>query len=90
MKLLLVGFVVMVALLPFIHANTLTCTALDRTTKTIPSSKVNDDYCDCPVNGEDEPSTSACAHTVKQFTCVGDVDQKAIPLSFVRGILLIR
>jgi len=22
--------------------------------------KVNDDYCDCPVDGSDEPSTSAC------------------------------
>ncbi|CAG7838443.1 unnamed protein product [Allacma fusca] len=23
-------------------------------------SKVNDDYCDCPADGSDEPSTSAC------------------------------
>merc|ERR1711934_1181554 len=32
----------------------------------IPASKVNDDYCDCPEGG-DEPGTSACPDT--QFFC---------------------
>lgn len=28
----------------------------------LPASAVNDDYCDCPLDGFDEPGTSACAH----------------------------
>jgi hypothetical protein len=32
-----------------------------KTTRTIPASRVNDDYCDCPLTGADEPNTSACA-----------------------------
>ena len=30
-------------------------------THKIPESKVNDGYCDCPVDGADEPNTDACA-----------------------------
>lgn len=30
------------------------------TSKKISWDKVNDDYCDCPLDGSDEPSTSAC------------------------------
>lgn len=26
----------------------------------IPIAKVNDDYCDCPEDGSDEPETNAC------------------------------
>eukprot|EP00930_Biecheleria_cincta_P044451 TRINITY_DN3056_c0_g1_i1.p1 TRINITY_DN3056_c0_g1~~TRINITY_DN3056_c0_g1_i1.p1 ORF type:complete len:805 (-),score=163.12 TRINITY_DN3056_c0_g1_i1:43-2457(-) len=29
-------------------------------TKLLPASSVNDDYCDCPGDGSDEPGTSAC------------------------------
>lgn len=28
--------------------------------KTIPMNWVNDDYCDCPEDGSDEPNTNAC------------------------------
>lgn len=28
----------------------------------IPIEKVNDDYCDCPEDGSDEPETNACAN----------------------------
>uniref|UniRef100_A0A0K8TRV2 Glucosidase II beta subunit N-terminal domain-containing protein n=1 Tax=Tabanus bromius TaxID=304241 RepID=A0A0K8TRV2_TABBR len=30
--------------------------------KEIPFNKVNDDYCDCLLDGSDEPSTNACAN----------------------------
>jgi hypothetical protein len=32
-----------------------------RKTVTIPAHRINDDYCDCPMTGADEPNTSACA-----------------------------
>ncbi|KAL6080636.1 Glucosidase 2 subunit beta [Balamuthia mandrillaris] len=36
--------------------------------KMIPLAWVNDDYCDCPDNGADEPGTSACSKS--RFYCV--------------------
>ncbi|GIL71756.1 hypothetical protein Vretimale_812 [Volvox reticuliferus] len=39
------------------HGGTFTC--ISGIPKTIPFSRVNDDYCDCP-DGSDEPGTSAC------------------------------
>lgn len=80
-------FLVLATVGSAITAEPFTCLAADRSTKTITTSMVDDNYCDCPINGEDEPSTSACAHTVKRFTCVGDVDEKTIPLTFVRGLI---
>ncbi|KAK7074528.1 hypothetical protein SK128_015001 [Halocaridina rubra] len=35
--------------------------------KAITKDKVNDDYCDCPEDGSDEPKTNAC--TDSKFTC---------------------
>ncbi|KAL7485816.1 hypothetical protein ACHAW6_011408 [Cyclotella cf. meneghiniana] len=32
--------------------------------QTIPADKINDDYCDCPFDGLDEPETGACAGSV--------------------------
>jgi hypothetical protein len=63
----------------------ITCIVEDRSTKTLPPSYLNDDYCDCIVDGEDEPTTSACAHVLKRFICEQNTDKKAISFSFVRG-----
>lgn len=47
--------------------------------RTIPFSQVNDDYCDCPEDGSDEPSTNACA--LGSFSCAQQ--DKRIPPSRV-------
>lgn len=39
------------------------------TGEVIEVSKVNDDYCDCPEDGSDEPLTSACENS--HFQCTG-------------------
>lgn len=41
---------------------------------------INDDFCDCPFDGADEPMTSACANG--KFTCIQD--GKVIPSGWVR------
>lgn len=42
------------------------------------STMVNDNYCDCEVDGSDEPLTSACTHG--EFVCV---DHQRIPSPYV-------
>ena len=41
----------------------------------VPPARVDDDYCDCPVDGGDEPHTSACASAAlaarPSFACAG-------------------
>ena len=32
--------------------------------RTLPASAINDGYCDCPHDGQDEPDTGACAGSV--------------------------
>jgi hypothetical protein len=46
--------------------------------------QVNDDYCDCPEDGSDEPSTGACSNSV--FVCAGE-EGKAIPGSRVNDFI---
>nr|XP_045583391.1 uncharacterized protein LOC123746138 [Procambarus clarkii] len=45
--------------------------------KVISQSKVNDDYCDCPEDGSDEPRTNACVNG--KFSCLKFI--KAFPES---------
>ncbi|KAH3766009.1 glucosidase 2 subunit beta [Pelomyxa schiedti] len=48
----------------------------------VPAARVNDDYCDCPVDGLDEPLTSACP--VGKFKCANrGYIPISIPSSFV-------
>lgn len=55
--------------------------------KTVADAYINDNYCDCMKDGEDETTTSACAHTKETFRCAKDLDKKDIPLSFLNGTL---
>jgi hypothetical protein len=50
------------------HTRPLQC---DKNTKSIAPSRINDNYCDCLIDGLDEPSTSACSGVSKepQFWC---------------------
>lgn len=38
-----------------------TCVTEDGSSQTLRADQVNDDYCDCPWTGADEPNTAACA-----------------------------
>lgn len=51
--------------------------------KVITEDKVNDDYCDCPEDGSDEPRTNAC--TVNKFSCTNVVKgfPRRIPSAWV-------
>eukprot|EP00798_Chlamydomonas_sp_ICE-L_P001676 gene1676-33070_t len=51
------------------------------TSKEIPFSRVNDDYCDC-LNGSDEPGTSAC-HNGKFFCTNKGNESSSLSSSFV-------
>lgn len=43
-------------------AETLECaTGWNDELKVIPSEWINDGYCDCPLDGKDEPDTQACS-----------------------------
>jgi len=46
---------------------------------TIPLSFVNDNYCDCPFDGRDEPGTSACMNG--NFFC--EIGNTTIPTTMV-------
>jgi protein kinase C substrate 80K-H len=46
------------------HGDTFTCVGNNemKNYKTIPLSSINDDFCDCTLDGSDEPGTSACSY----------------------------
>jgi hypothetical protein len=46
-------------------ANTMTC---DNGRRRIPTAWINDGYCDCPIEGSDEPLTGACGGAIN-FQC---------------------
>ncbi|OQR92386.1 hypothetical protein ACHHYP_20142 [Achlya hypogyna] len=47
------------------------------------NDQINDDYCDCPEDGLDETTTSACSHIVPvvEFVCK---DARLVPTTVVR------
>lgn len=59
-RLFLVGSLVLAA--PLATAmSPVDCLQVDGSVLVIPAERVNDDYCDCPSTGADEPGTAACA-----------------------------
>lgn len=40
--------------------------------------RVNDDFCDCPGDGSDEPGTSACSNGTLRLRCFIDIDRYAL------------
>ena len=45
-----------------IQAQELRCAnGWNKEVKVIPSDWINDGYCDCPLDGKDEPETEACS-----------------------------
>ncbi|XP_068212147.1 uncharacterized protein [Palaemon carinicauda] len=63
-----------------VEADVFTCRASG---KVISKDKVNDDYCDCPEDGSDEPRTNACTNS--KFSCVKNAKgfPKVIPSAWV-------
>ena len=49
----------------------------------ITKDKVNDDYCDCPEDGSDEPRTNACANSKFSCTKVAKGFPEVIPSAWV-------
>jgi len=43
----------------------------------VPENQMNDDYCDCPLDGADEPNTNACSGSmVGAFTGIPAVSHE--------------
>ena len=78
-----IAILVLVGLIATVASTT--CAVEDGSIITLPPSYLNDNYCDCVVDGEDESTTSACAHISKKFVCEKNVDKKAISFAFVKG-----
>lgn len=50
------------AAVPVVTADTIQCaTGWNQEMKDIPQDWINDGYCDCPLDGADEPNTDACS-----------------------------
>lgn len=66
-----------------LHANSSATFKCEASGKVIPSDKVNDDYCDCPEDGSDEPRTNACVNG--KFLCLKHVKNfpKSVPSGWV-------
>jgi hypothetical protein len=61
-----------------LDSGTFACTS--QPDKLIPFSQVNDDFCDCPKDGSDEPGTEACA--AQSALIRHGLDQNSKPLRF--------
>lgn len=69
--------------LAVIQVNTSSTFKCETSGKVISYSKVNDDYCDCPEDGSDEPRTNACVNG--KFVCLKHIISfpKSVPSGWV-------
>lgn len=52
----------------------------------LPKEYINDNFCDCVVDGTDEPATAACSGTPLQFQCNKPARQKGLQLMMQNAI----
>lgn len=72
------------AAVPVVTADTIQCaTGWNQEMKDIPQDWINDGYCDCPLDGADEPNTDACSGSRAwpgiQLTVRGSSEEESPP-----------
>ena len=90
-KILLGVLVIMAVAVNPILAQKVTCVAEDGSLTVIPEDRINDNYCDCPFTGVDEPETAACAgsrHWPGRAEDANDSERYVVMMRSMESVLL--